>query len=130
MTEEFQQRFQEFDEVVDASVRIFMSEGFKGVIRSPKNGDEGEPILDTRSALHIKAEAILSSPHDEIEAAEEERLQKLAEKAKQKSLEAVEGDPLAPEIATAAIVVEELVLDGRLLLKDRALKSNDLELYH
>lgn len=71
LTEEFLQRFQEFDEVVDASVRIYMSDGFRGVINSPKNGEDGEPIQDTRSALLIKAEAILCAPHDQIEAEEE-----------------------------------------------------------
>lgn len=104
LTEEFLQRFQEFDEVVDASVRIYMSDGFRGVINSPKNGEDGEPIQDTRSALLIKAEAILCAPHDQIEA-EEERQQKIAEAAKRKSLEEAGGDPLAPEIAATTPII-------------------------
>ena len=53
--QEFREHFQEFDEVAEASMRIYMSEGFKGVIQPSQNNEEEE----RKSELVKKAEMML-----------------------------------------------------------------------
>jgi hypothetical protein len=78
--QEFREHFTEFDEVAEASMRMYMSDTFKGLIQ-PSELEEGDPKDDVseekkqRRELRRKAQQMLSVPLDELQAeAERERL--------------------------------------------------------
>jgi hypothetical protein len=121
--EEFRDGFKDYEQLAETSLRIYMQDQFKGEVKPSGPGD-----LCEKTELQVRAEELLLYSIDELKAEES----KANKKPRRGGLAQV---ALGVESSFADSVVDttgsaEYQLDGRLVLKDKALKEADLDLYH
>ena len=64
---DFKGHFQEFDDVAEASMKIYMNDNFKGVVVAQEPPQDEDGNVQEKSEVQKKAEMMLQVPLDELQ---------------------------------------------------------------